>query len=109
MQAGQHAQRFAFRPSAKILIDREEAQLVDLSLTGAQFIARTSPEVGRVVLVTLPSDAAPCFGQGRLLWARREPAPAGRPQRYRVGLMFTEVDQSAVDAFIKHHAKAEVE
>lgn len=103
-QVGEHAIRFGFPTKTRIRIDREEGQLVDLSLTGAQAICATSPEVGKVVTVTLPSGTAPCFGQGRLMWARREPTPAGRPDRYRVGLMFTDVDQKAVDAFIKSHA-----
>jgi hypothetical protein len=103
-QAGQRAQRFGFPSRTKIRIDREEALLIDLSVTGAQLICRTSPEVGRIVLVTLPSDAAPCFGQGRLLWARREPTPQGRPHRFRVGLVFTDVDQAALEAFIKNHS-----
>lgn len=103
-QAGQRARRFGFPPRTKIRIDQEDAQLVDLSMTGAQVICKTSPEVGREVIVTLPSDVAPCFGQGRLLWARREPAPGGRSPRYRVGLVFTDVDQAAIDTFIKHHS-----
>jgi chromosome segregation ATPase len=104
--SGERAQRFAFPARTKIRIDHEDGQLVDLSLTGAQLICKTSPEVGRIVVVTLPSDVAPCFGQGRLLWARREPTPSGRPQRYRAGLVFTDIDQAAIDAFIKNHSLA---
>ncbi len=67
-------------------------------------ILKTSPEVGRVVTLALLSDEAPCFAQGRLLWARREQTAKGRPFRYRVGLSFTDVDEAAVHAFIKEHS-----
>jgi hypothetical protein len=105
-RVGDSARRYAFPPKTKIHVDREVAELVDLSITGAQLVCATSPEVGRIALVTLPSEVAPCFGQARLLWARREPAPKGRPQRYRVGLMFTDVDQTAIEGFINAHSIA---
>jgi hypothetical protein len=56
------------------------------------------------VTLTLPSDEAPCFCQGRLLWARREQAAKGKPFRYRVGLVFTAVDEAAIQAFIEKHS-----
>jgi hypothetical protein len=103
-QAGKSAKRYAFPASTNIRIDREAGLLVDLSVTGAQVICKTSPEVGRVVTLTLPSDVAPCFGEGRLLWARREQTAKGRPFRYRVGLVFTAVNEAEIEAYIKEHA-----
>ena len=102
--AGQKARRYAFPASTNIRIDRESGQLVDLSVTGAQVICKSSPEVGRLVKLTLLSDEVPCFAEGRLLWARREQTAKGRPFRYRVGLMFTSVDEAKIEAFIKHHS-----
>jgi hypothetical protein len=87
-----------------VQIDREAALLVDLSVTGAQVICATSPDVGRIVTLSLLSDEAPCFCQGRLLWARREQTAKGRPFRYRAGIAFTAADEAALEAFIKHHA-----
>jgi hypothetical protein len=103
-QAEQRAKRYEFPARTKVHIDREAGVLVDLSVTGAQLICATSPQVGRIVTLTLLSDEAPCFCQGRLLWARREQTPKGRPLRYRVGLAFTSVDEAAIRAFIKQHA-----
>jgi hypothetical protein len=102
--AGQRARRYAFPATTSVRIDRENGVLVDLSVTGAQVICKTSPEVGRVVTLALLSDEAPCFCQGRLLWARREQTAKGRPYRYRVGLVFTSADEAAIEAFIKHHS-----
>jgi hypothetical protein len=67
-------------------------------------IFKSSPEVGRLVKLTLLSDEVPCFAEGRLLWARREQTAKGRPFRYRVGLVFTSVDEAKIEAFIKHHS-----
>ena len=103
-QVGQRAKRYEFPARTKIQIDRQPAALVDLSVTGAQAICATSPEVGRIVTVSLLSDEAPCFCQGRLLWARREQSAKGRPFRYRVGLIFTDIDEAAVEKFIERHA-----
>jgi hypothetical protein len=103
-QADERARRYEFPPKTKAHIGREVGVLVDLSSTGAQVICATSPEVGHIVTLTLPSDEAPCFCQGRLLWARREQSAKGRPFRYRVGLVFTAVDEAAVQAFIEKHS-----
>jgi hypothetical protein len=87
-----------------VKIDRDAGLLVDLSVTGAQVICAASPEVGRVVTLSLLSEEAPCFCQGRLLWARREQTAKGRPFRYRAGIAFTAVDEAAIEAFIERHA-----
>lgn len=105
-QSGQRAKRYAFSPKTAVHIDRDKGVLVDLSVTGAQVICGTSPEVGRIVTVTLASDEAPCFCQGRLLWARREQPSKSQPLRYRVGLVFTAVDEAAIQAFIAQHSIA---
>ena len=97
------AKRHKFR-ATKVQIDREPGLLVDLSITGAQVICATSPEVGRIVTLTLLSDETPCFCQGRLLWARREQTAKGRPFRYPAGIVFTAVDEAAIEAFINRHA-----
>lgn len=103
-QAGQRAKRYGFPARTKVHIGREAGVLVDLSVTGAQVILASSPEVGLIVTVTLPSDETPCFCQGRLLWARREKPSKGRPLQYRVGLVFTAVDEAAIQAFIRRHS-----
>jgi hypothetical protein len=102
--AEQRARRYEFPPKTKAHIGREVGVLVDLSATGAQVICATSPEVGHIVTLTLPSDETPCFCQGRLLWARREQTAKGKPFRYRVGLVFTAVDEAAIQAFIEKHS-----
>jgi len=103
-RSGKPATRHVFKPPKKVRVDREGALIVDLSVTGAQVICGSPPEVGRIVTLALLSDEAPCFCQGRLLWARREQTAKGRPYRYPAGIAFTEVDDAAIRAFIARHA-----
>ncbi len=102
--AGQRARRYTFPPRTKVHLGKEAAVLVDVSVTGAQVICGTSPEVGRIVTVTLPSEEAPCFCEGRLLWAQREQSARNRPFRYRVGLVFTALDEASLRAYIDRHS-----
>ena len=102
--AGQRARRYTFPPRTKVHLGKEAAVLVDVSVTGAQVICANSPEVGKIVTVTLPSDEAPCFCEGRLLWAQREQSAKNRPFRYRIGLVFTALDEASLRAFIDRHS-----
>ena len=102
--AGQRARRYTFPPRTRVHLGKEAAVLVDVSVTGAQVICATSPEVGKIVTVTLPSDEAPCFCEGRLLWAQREQSAKNRPFRYRVGLVFTALDEASLRAYIDRHS-----
>jgi hypothetical protein len=102
---GPPARRYGFKPLRKVQVDREPALLVDLSLTGAQVIYARSPDVGQMVTLSLLSDEAPCFCQGRVMWARREQTAKGRPYRYPAGIAFTTAqDEEAIQAFIATHA-----
>jgi len=103
-QAGKRAIRHNFKPTTKVQLDRTPALLVDLSVTGAQVICANPPEVGKIVKVALLSEEVPCFCEARLLWARREQTPKGKPSRYRAGLVFTAADEDEIEAFIKEHA-----
>ena len=96
--------RHEFKPPAKIKIDREGCLLVDLSVTGAQVITAASPDVGEIVTLALLSDEAPCFCEGRILWARREQTAKGRPFKYRAGIVFTASDEKEIESYVRHHA-----
>ena len=101
---GKRATRHTFSAKAKVQIDRDVCTLADLSVTGAQVLGDTPPEVGRIVNVTFLSDDAPCFCQGRLLWSRREQVGKSKNFRYRTGIVFTSADEAAIIAYIERHA-----
>jgi hypothetical protein len=59
-----------------------------------------------VVKVSLPDTKTAIACTGKVVWARLEPARAGRPLGYRAGLSFTKRDEAAIEAFmVRHGAK----
>ena len=97
------ASRHAFHQDVQIQIDGSATQLVDLSTTGAQVISPTALKPNRMVKVLLPFDESAVSCRGKIVWARLEPPTAGGSFCYRAGVLFTSVDEKAVETFIAHH------
>ena len=100
------ASRHAFDQDVQIQIDGSATQLVDLSTTGAQVISPTALKPNRMVKVSLPFEESAVSCRGKIMWARLEPPSAGGTFCYRAGVLFTSVDEAAVQAFIAHHTQA---
>jgi len=103
----QLANRYAFKQPLDILINGESGLLFDLSIIGCQLSssARLKPNHGvRVLLPTRPHSTL-CIG--KVVWARLESPAAGRPPSYRAGVLFTKVDQEAIELFIASHSAEE--
>ena len=88
----------------QIQIDGSSTQLVDLSTTGAQVISPTALKPNRMVKVSLPFEEGAVSCRGKIVWARLEPHASNGTFCYRAGVLFTSVDEAAVQAFIAHHA-----
>ena len=84
-------------------IDGGAATLVDLSLTGAQVIAAMALKPNRVVKVLLPFEENGISCKGKIVWARLEPPSRGGSVRYRAGVLFTNVDEVAIEAFLARY------
>ena len=84
-------------------IDGGAATLVDLSLTGAQVIAATALKPNRIVKILLPGEQSPISGKGKIMWARLEPPARGGSVRYRAGVLFTGMDEAAIEAFLARY------
>jgi hypothetical protein len=97
------ASRQAFDKEIQIQIDGGATLLVDLSMTGAQVISPTALKPNRMVKVSLPMGDSAVACRGKIVWARLEPPSAGRALCYRAGVLFTTVDESAIQSFITHH------
>jgi chromosome segregation ATPase len=95
------ASRHAFGQDMQVLIDGSPASLVDLSISGAQVISQTALKPNRMVRVQLTGDA-PITCKGKVVWARLE-ASSTAGLRYRAGVLFTGVDERAVEAFLARH------
>jgi hypothetical protein len=103
-KAIRRAKRHRFSKNRKVHIDDAVGEVVDLSIGGAQVLCPDKPDVNRVVAVSFVSDGNPVSCQGRIVWAWLEPHSKGKPLRYRAGILFTEVDETAIEAFIARHA-----
>jgi chromosome segregation ATPase len=98
------AARRAFSENIDVLIDGGTAQLVDLSITGAQVLSAAPLKPNRIIKLQLPSADKAVTCKGKIVWARLEPPSAGGTFRYRAGVLFTVVDEAAVDAFMARQA-----
>ena len=98
------ASRHAFNQDVQIQIDGSATQLVDFSTTGAQVISPTALKPNRMVKVSLPFEESAVSCRGKIVWARLEPPTAGGAFCYRAGVLFTSVDEAAVQAFIVQHS-----
>jgi len=67
-------------------------------------LSAPKPEVNRVAKITLTSDKTTITCKGKIVWAWLEPHSQRRALRYRAGVLFTEVDEAAIEAFIARHA-----
>ena len=105
-KATRRATRHRFAKTTKTQIDGATGELVDLSIGGAQLLCSKQPEVNSSATLTLTSDGAALVCQGRIVWAMLEPHSKGRPLRYRAGMLFTTVDEAAIEAFIARNAPA---
>jgi len=103
-KATRRATRYRLAKTTKVQLDGVAGELVDLSIGGAQLLCPKQPEVNSVVTLSLPSDGPPLPCQGRIVWAWLEPHSKGRPLRYRAGLLFTGVDEAAIEAYIAKYA-----
>ena len=76
------------------------AVLSDLSVGGCGVKTTLPLETGQSIRIHLPGDPAPLLCVGQVVWVRREPASGKTPAGIRAGVQFTQVDESAIEAFI---------
>ena len=97
--------RYGFATDIAVQLEgQENGVLVDLSVSGAQLLSATAlPEGSRTTIVLL-SDAVPVTCKGAIVWTRLDPHSQNRQLRYRAGILFSEVDQASLEAFIIMHA-----
>jgi PilZ domain len=101
-QGTRRAPRMRIEP-VEVLVDGNPAQLIDLSVLGAQVVSSSVLKPNQRVRFTL-SDAG--LGtvrcQGTVAWASFE-MPTGQPARYRAGVEFSNANADAISAFVERH------
>jgi hypothetical protein len=92
--------RYTFRSTLPVTVGDEAAVLVDLSVGGAQVLSENPLELELEAPVSLISSEIPVTCRGRIVWSRADPQSRGKSLRYRAGVLFTDADPAAVEAFI---------
>jgi hypothetical protein len=92
------------RGSVNVLLDGNEAQLIDLSTLGAQVVSPTILKPNQRVRVAFAEDGGAIRVNAVVAWALFE-IPGGKA-RYRAGLEFADPDARALEAICARHEHA---
>jgi hypothetical protein len=99
------AARVAIQPGVEILIDGREADLIDLSLLGAQVLSATVIRPNKPVRVVMPEEDALLKLNGLIVWSRFEMTPDRPSPRYRAGIAFSDPDADALSRYAVRRRK----
>ena len=91
------AARFRIRQGVEIQLDGNPANLVDLSVMGAQVISATILRPNQRVRISVPTDDFVMRFRGAVAWAKFELPKPTEPPRYRAGVEFADADAAAMD------------
>lgn len=93
-------ERYSFPSKIEVRFDEYDAQLVDLSVGGAQIVSAVAFDLAREAPMALVSDEIPVDCRAKVMWTRADPQSHGKTLRYRAGVQFIDADPAAVEAFI---------
>jgi hypothetical protein len=95
------AARYRMGEGTEAQIDGASAQVIDLSVMGAQIVSAAALRPQQRVRITLADHAGVMRFNGEITWASFE-IPNSTP-RYRAGVEFTDAQAGAIEAFCKRH------
>jgi hypothetical protein len=93
------AARFRIRQGVEIQLDGNPANLVDLSVMGAQVISASILRPNQRVRISVPTDEFVMRFRGAVAWAKFELPKPTEPPRYRAGVEFADADAAAMDDY----------
>jgi hypothetical protein len=97
------AARYRIRQGVEIQLDGNPANLVDLSVMGAQVISATILRPNQRVRISVPTDDFVMRFRGAVAWAKFELPKPTEPPRYRAGVEFNDADAAAMDDYCSKH------
>jgi CheY-like chemotaxis protein len=97
------APRFRIRKGVEIQLDGNPANLVDLSVMGAQVVSATILRPNQRVRISVPTDEFVMRFRGAVAWAKFELPRPTEPPRYRAGVEFNDADATAMDDYCSKH------
>ena len=98
------APRYRMKDGLQILVDGNNAALVDVSVVGAQVLCSVVLRPNQRVRMTLTDQKGAIRCNGSIAWASLE-LPKGLPPRYRAGIDMSGADPEAVQHFAERHKK----
>lgn len=93
------AGRVAIREGVEVYIDGNPAELVDLSVGGAQVLSTSVLRPNQWVRLVLPEETGQIRVNAMIAWANFEMRRPRLTPSYRAGLDFKEADARAIEAF----------
>ena len=97
------APRYRIRQGVEIQLDGNPAQVIDLSVIGAQVISATILRPNQRVRVSVPTDDFMMRFRGSIAWAKFELPKPTEPPRYRAGVEFVDADAAAMGDYATRH------
>jgi hypothetical protein len=97
------APRYRIRQGVEIQLDGNPAQVIDLSVIGAQVISPTILRPNQRVRISVPTDDFMMRFRGAIAWAKFELPKPTEPPRYRAGVEFVDADAAAMGDYCTRH------
>jgi hypothetical protein len=97
------APRYRIRKGVEIQLDGNGAQIVDLSVIGAQVLSPTILRPNQRVRISVPTDDFVMRFRGAIAWAKFELPKPAEPPRYRAGIEFVDADAAAMEDYCNRH------
>ena len=97
------APRYRLRSGVTIQLDGNPANVVDLSVVGAQVLSATILRPNQRVRISVPTEEFMMRFRGAIAWAKFELPEPSEPPRYRAGVEFVDADATAMDDFCDNH------
>ena len=95
------AKRYRMIAGTEVQVDGASAEVIDLSVIGAQIVSTSALRPQQRVRITLADDGGVVRVNAAVAWASFE-IPKSTP-RYRAGVEFTDAQAAAIEAFCKRH------
>jgi hypothetical protein len=96
------APRFRLKGPLDVVVDGNQAELVDLSTIGAQVVSATVLKPNQRVRMALTDEEGTVRFNASVAWASFEIPPGSGP-RYRAGVQFIDANAPAVDSYCQRH------
>jgi hypothetical protein len=93
------APRYRAQTGVEVHVDGTPAELIDVSVMGAQVLSTNSLRPNQRVRLSLTQEQGPIRVAAAVAWAKFELPKAGGAPQYRAGLEFADADESALTGY----------